>query len=156
MDATRPNRIPWPPIIYLTSVLAGILLQRVLPLPWFEDSTARMLSTIGLLLALVAIGFDLWAMVLFQKHKTTILPNQGATRLITTGPFSWSRNPIYLGNTMLTAAVGLYFGNAWLIILAPIAAYVTQKLAIEREEIHLAAVFGTSWHDYARKVRRWL
>jgi protein-S-isoprenylcysteine O-methyltransferase Ste14 len=92
----------------------------------------------------------------FRKHKTTIMPNQAATNLITTGPFAWSRNPIYLANTALVLGAGLYFENLWLVGLAFVAALITQKLAIEREEKHLAAKFGAAWEGYAARVRIWV
>ena len=85
--------------------------------------------------------------------KPPSCPTVAASNLITTGPFAWSRNPIYVGNTVLVIAAGLLFGKLWLILLAPVAAYVTQKLAIEREEKHLAAKFGKEWQDYAARVR---
>mgnify|MGYP000231577150 CR=1 FL=1 len=79
-----------------------------------------------------------------------------ATALITDGPFARSRNPIYTGNTMLLTGVGLLTGIAWFILAALIAAFATQKLAIEREERHLATRFGKAWDDYAARTPRWL
>jgi protein-S-isoprenylcysteine O-methyltransferase Ste14 len=152
----RPNRIPWPPLIYLAAVGAGLGFHRLYPLPWFEDPMADVLQGIGVILAAAAVSLDLWSMALFRKHKTTILPHRAADSLIIEGPFSWSRNPIYLGNTALVAAAGLFFGTPWLIVLALIAAVITQKLAIEREEKHLASKFGAAWTAYEARVRRWL
>ena len=57
---------------------------------------------------------------------------------------------------MLVAGAGLLFGIAWLVIAAIVAAFLTQKLAIEREERHLAARFGQAWADYAARTPRWL
>jgi protein-S-isoprenylcysteine O-methyltransferase Ste14 len=51
---------------------------------------------------------------------------------------------------------GIYFGNWWLVGLALVAAVITQKLAIEREERHMAAKFGDEWVAYTQKVRRWI
>jgi protein-S-isoprenylcysteine O-methyltransferase Ste14 len=156
MESNRPNRIPWPPIIYLAAVLVGLLLSVNVPLPWFEGLFARALQGLGVILGLGALLMDVVAVNVFRSHQTTILPHRGASRLITTGPFAWSRNPIYVGNTVLVVAAGLCFGKAWLILLAPVAAFITQKLAIEREEKHLSQLFGAAWETYARRVRRWL
>ena len=76
--------------------------------------------------------------------------------LITDGPFAQSRNPIYVGNTLLVAGAGLLFGVAWLIPAALAGAVLTQKLAIEREERHLAPRFGPAWEDYRARTPRWL
>jgi protein-S-isoprenylcysteine O-methyltransferase Ste14 len=153
MQNDRPNTIPWPPIIYLTAALLGVLAQRAVPLPLIGDEAVKVL---GATLAVAALSLDVATFATFRKHKTTIMPNQPATNLITTGPFAWSRNPIYVANTALVLGAGLYFGNVWLVVLAFVAAFVTQKLAIEREEKHLSAKFGAAWESYAARVRRWI
>ena len=79
-----------------------------------------------------------------------------ATALITDGPFAKSRNPIYTGNTLLVTGAGLLFGLMWLVAAGLIAAFVTQKLAIEREERHLEGRFGVAWKAYAARTPRWL
>jgi protein-S-isoprenylcysteine O-methyltransferase Ste14 len=151
-----PNRLPWPPMIYLSAVGVALLADIMFTLPWLTGGVAVALQILGAALGVGALGMDVVAARVFHKHQTTILPNKGATTLITTGPFAWSRNPIYVGNTVLVIAAGLYFGKLWLLLVAPVAAYLTQKLAIEREEHHLAARFGEDWRAYAAKVRRWL
>ncbi len=156
MQNDRPNRIPWPPIIYLSAVILGLIVDVNMPLPWISGIFETVLQGIGAVLAIGALGLDVIAVQTFREHQTTILPNKGASNLITSGPFAWSRNPIYVGNTLLVLGAGLFFGKLWLIILAPIAALITQKLAIEREERHLAAKFGAAWDDYAKRVRSWL
>lgn len=156
MQNDRPNTIPWPPIIYLIATAVGVMAQRIAPVPWVEGSFAGALQILGAALAIAAIALDITTFGTFRKHKTTVMPNKAATNLITSGPFAWSRNPIYVGNTVLVFAAGLYFGSAWLVVLAFVAAWVTQKLAIEREEQHLRAKFGAAWESYAKRVRRWL
>lgn len=156
MQNDRPNTIPWPPIIYLGAAAAGVIARRVMPMPWVEGNLTSALQILGAALVVAAIALDVITFVTFRKHKTTVMPNKGATNLITSGPFAWSRNPIYVANTMLVLGAGLYFGNLWLAGSACVAAFVTQKLAIEREERHLAAKFGVAWETYAAKVRRWM
>ncbi len=156
MQDDRPNRLPWPPMIYLTATVVGVILGYYRPLPWTQGSPSTVLQGLGAGLALAALLLDLTTVKTFRDHKTTIMPHKGATHLITSGPFAWSRNPIYVANTMLVLAAGFFFANTWLLILAPIAAVLTQKLAIEREEKHLARLFGAEWTTYAARVRRWL
>jgi protein-S-isoprenylcysteine O-methyltransferase Ste14 len=156
MPQDRPNRIPWPPLIYLAAAIGGLVAEVNYPLPWVTGGTATALQVLGAILGIGALAIDVIAAKTFAHHQTTILPHKAATTLITSGPYAWSRNPIYLGNTLLVLGAGLYFGKLWLVILAPVAAIITQKLAIEREEKHLAQKFGQQWSDYASKVRRWL
>lgn len=154
--AGRPNTVPWPPLIYLAAALLGYALHLALPLPWLSSSAATAATWLGGAMGLAALANDVWAAMTFRKHRTTILPNRGATNLITTGPFAWSRNPIYVGNTALLFGAGLFFGVAWFCAAALAAAFVTRKLAIEREEAHLEEKFGEEWVNYAARVPRWL
>ncbi len=150
-----PNRIPWPPLVYGAAILLGAFSPLLLPTPWLGSPFADFLTGIGAMMIAVALFIDFKAMTLMRDKKTTIMPNKGAVHLVTSGPFSFSRNPIYLANTMLTIGAGLCFGVVWFLPLAFVAAFLTQKLAIEREEQHLAAKFGKPWRDYTHKVRRW-
>lgn len=152
----RPNAIPWPPLIYLGFAIAAVVLHRFLPLPWPDGILRTMLAAIGLCLICGGVALELVTVLAFRRHRTTILPHRGATSLITDGPFARSRNPIYVGNTLLLLGAGLLAGLAWLIPAAFAAAFTTQKLAIEREERHLAARFGLAWADYAARTPRWL
>lgn len=153
---SRPNVFPWPPVIYGIAILAGALSGYVLPTPWPGSPLSDFLFGIGLMLIAVALFIDFRAMQLMHRHKTTIMPTKGASHLVTGGPFGFSRNPIYLANTMLTAGAGLMSGIVWFLPFAAVAAVITQELAIKREEKHLSAKFPKAWTDYARKVRRWI
>jgi protein-S-isoprenylcysteine O-methyltransferase Ste14 len=152
-DSTRPNVLPWPPIIVVLSVLAAIILARLWPLPSFESGWLTML---GLAVALGGLALDLWALVTMRRADTNILPNKAADLLVTWGPFRFSRNPIYLANTVLLSGIGLTFDNLWFVVCALVAALAVDRLAIRREERHLAARFGTAWAEYSAKTPRWL
>ena len=154
--ADRPNTIPWPPILFAGAALIALGLQALLPLPWPGGVWRAVLAMAGLFLAAAGLALDLATMLAFRHHQTTVLPHRGATRLITDGPFRFSRNPIYVGNTLLVAGAGLVFGIAWLIPAGFAGAFATRKLAIEREEQHLARRFGKDWTDYAARTPRWL
>jgi len=153
--AVRPNKIPWPPLIYAGCALVAVVLHYVYPLAWPSDYWKLILMLAGLALLIVAVMIDVAAIRAFRRHKTTILPHRGASALITDGPFSYSRNPIYLGNTFLVFGAGLLFGVAWLLPAAFVGAALTLKLAIEREERHLAAKFDEEWQRYKFRTHRW-
>lgn len=152
----RPNTIPWPPMIYIGFAIAAIVLHKLMPLGWPGGAMRIVLAAIGLCLICGGVALELVTALTFRRHRTTILPHRGATALITDGPFAKSRNPIYVGNTLLLLGAGLLSGIAWVIPAALAAAFTTQKLAIEREERHLTARFGKAWEDYAARTPRWL
>ena len=153
MYEVRPNRIPWPPIIYVSAAIAGLFGHKIAPLGW---SPILPVQILGWMLLTCALTMEVWAFLTFRKHKTNILPHKAANNLITGGPFSFSRNPIYLGNTLLLLGLAFANSNGWMLMMTVIAAIATQKLAIEREEIHMAAKFGKDWSNYTSQTRRWL
>ena len=148
----RPNTLPWPPMIYGGLAIAGMLLQSYMPLPWPLPA----MGLLGTVMFLVGIATDIGTMALFIRRKANILPHKAATTLITDGPFRYSRNPIYVGNTLMLAGAGIAFSSLWLVLAALIAAVLVHYLAIRREERHLAAKFGNDWNEYAGRTPRWL
>ncbi|MBN7756621.1 MULTISPECIES: isoprenylcysteine carboxylmethyltransferase family protein [Alphaproteobacteria] len=151
----RPARFPWPPVIYLSAIVIAAVLGIFYPLPWIGPPLSDLLFAIGWLLIAGFVFIDLQAMRTLHRAGTAILPTRGADTLVTSGPFSFSRNPIYLGNSMLTAGIGLVAGNAWFFASLIVACFLTQKLAIEPEEKHLGLRFGKKYRDYQKRVRRW-
>lgn len=151
----RPARFPWPPVIYLLAIVIAATLGIFYPLPWIGPPLSDLLFAIGWLLIAGFVFIDVQAMRTLHKAGTAILPTRGADTLVTSGPFSFSRNPIYLGNSMLTAGIGLVAGNAWFFATLIVACFLTQKLAIEPEEKHLGLRFGKKYRDYQKRVRRW-
>ena len=156
IDSDRPNRIPWPPVLYGAAILVAIGLQQVLPLGFPVPEAGAALRGVGWVLLALGAGFDISAMVTMARARANILPHRAATALVESGPFAISRNPIYLGNTMMMVGAGLAFGNPWLIVTGLVAAGLVLKLAILREERHLAALFGPAWLAYRSRVRRWI
>ena len=150
----RPNVIPWPPFVFLAALAAANVLTRILPLAL--PGPSAVLVPIGWLLVAASLGFMLWAFLAFRQHRTSVLPNRGAAALITVAPFSISRNPIYLSEAVLLFGLGLVNASLWYgLVIVPFMLAVT-RLAILREEAHLAARFGSQWAAYASRVRRWV
>jgi protein-S-isoprenylcysteine O-methyltransferase Ste14 len=110
----------------------------------------------GFVLLATGIAFDVSAIFWMSRARTNILPHKAAGVLLTSGPFRVSRNPIYVGNTITLAAMGLAFSNLWYAIAAVVMALLLHRLAILREEAHLSARFGKAWDDYAARIPRWL
>ena len=151
----KPNTIPWPPIITIGAIIIGWIAQRFEPLDWIAD-ISQLLWPLGVLMVVVALSIDVWTYLTFKQMNTTILPTKAASNLAMSGPFRWSRNPIYLGNIMLISGIALASGNAWMLITAAVAIFAIEEFAIKREEKHLLAKFGSEWTNYTTRVRRWI
>lgn len=149
----RPNSVPWPPILFAAGALAAVAAGWAAPMGGIEPMFLRFL---GLLVIAAGVGLDLWAMQTMRQGAANIMPHKAATALITRGPFALSRNPIYLGNTLALFGAAGALANPWFIPAALITAVLIQRMAIRREEAHLAILFGPAWTAYARRVPRWL
>lgn len=147
-----PNSIPWPPLILAASAAASLALDA-----WFPAGLGGHPVVRAAGVALIACGLllDVLAMMSMHRARTNILPHRPAGTLLTDGVFAWSRNPIYLGNALLLTGVGLAADVAWFLPAAAAAMTLTDRLAVRREEAHLAARFGPAYQTYAGSTRRW-
>jgi protein-S-isoprenylcysteine O-methyltransferase Ste14 len=152
----RPSRFPLPPIIFLAALVFSVLMNVLYPLPWLGQPLSGVLFVIGWMMLAAFVALSISAMRVMRRAGTTVRPDRATAHLVTDGPFSFTRNPLYLAGTMLLLGIGLVSGIVWFLLLAILAAFALQKLAIEREERHLQARFGDRYLDYARRIRRWI
>ncbi|MBQ0719140.1 MAG: isoprenylcysteine carboxylmethyltransferase family protein [Gammaproteobacteria bacterium] len=151
--------MPLPPAIYpLICVGGGYFLNKYLPLgaPEFLTGDAALKDKLAAAALLAALLLFAWAIRTLRAHKTTLLPHKAVATLVTSGPFNYSRNPIYLGFNLLLLAMFFSTLNLWLAILAPLNIGLLQYYVILPEEKHLAESFQSAYHDYQSRVRRWL
>jgi protein-S-isoprenylcysteine O-methyltransferase Ste14 len=92
----------------------------------------------------------------FNRIGTNINPFRPALKLVTTGPYSFSRNPIYLGMILFMLGFSIMFSLEWGILLTPILWLALDRLVVAREEAYLAAKFGESYREYLTQTRRWM
>jgi protein-S-isoprenylcysteine O-methyltransferase Ste14 len=114
------------------------------------------LTLIGLVPLVVGIILNLTADREFKRAGTTVKPLERSTTLVERFPFSFTRNPMYLGMTLLLLGVALLLGT--LSPLAPVALFagLMDRVFIGPEEESLARSFGEEWETYRAKVRRWI
>lgn len=77
-------------------------------------------------------------------------------RLIAEGPFAYVRNPLYLGNFLITAGFGLYGGVPWIFVLTVVLFWVQYYFIVQYEENLLKSKFGPEYLDYLERVPRWI
>ncbi|MCE1205194.1 MAG: isoprenylcysteine carboxylmethyltransferase family protein [Holophagaceae bacterium] len=148
------GKSPQPPLLFLGCLLLGAGLRFVHPLGLGLPLTVR-LALGGLLLGLVVLHGG-WGLLIFRRMGTTPEPNGVASALLTSGPFRWTRNPLYLGLATLMVCFGILLDSAWVLGQAPVLVLLLDRLVIVREEARLRAQFGEAYEAYARRVRRWL
>ncbi len=150
----RPNRLPVPPMIFLGCLVAAWLVDWLMPaaVP-FAREPVRIAGAVMIGLGLMLM---VWSSSTLNRARTTVLPHRASTALVTSGPFAISRNPIYVGNTLILAGFGGIANSLWYWLAAGVALLLVDRLAVRPEEAHLAARFPEEWAAYAARVRRWL
>lgn len=142
-----------PPLIYLlfASFAWALHIQLALPWPWPGPS-----RVVGWALLATALALMAWSVLVMFRHRTTVNPYGQPRALVTGGPFAWSRNPIYLGDSLAFASLALLLASPWPLLLLPAVMACMNQGVIEREERRLQATFGAAYDAYRARVRRWL
>ncbi|HYP67076.1 MAG TPA: isoprenylcysteine carboxylmethyltransferase family protein [Thiobacillaceae bacterium] len=151
--AARPATLLPPPLVYATGLAAGWFINRIVPLGF---AASPLLNRLGWGLVSAGVLLTMWAALTIWRHRTTINPYKAVSTLVATGPFAFSRNPIYLGDWLVYAGVTLLLETYWTLALAPAVWWVMRYHVIAHEEAHLTARFGQAYRDYTSKVRRWI
>ena len=151
-----PARLPWPPILMAITVVVGLALDKIAGEPPAAVFAAPVLRACGGILVLAALTLDVWCARTLARWETTILPHRAASRLVTEGPYGFSRNPVYIAHVTLTLGLGLLLAAPAIAGLTPLLALGLQKLSIEPEERHLQDKFGAEFRAYMARTPRWL
>ena len=140
-----------PPIVYLISILAGFGLSAV----WSVELVPHALEPLGGLLILLAVALFVLSVREFRRARTPIRTRKPVTAVITTGPYRFSRNPIYVSFTLLQVGLAMGTNSAWVAgTLIPTLVLISYGV-IAREERYMARKFGDEYLQYKRAVRRW-
>ncbi len=141
-----------PPLIYLAAIIVALGLE------WAARADAG-LGRIGLWVGGVLIALAVIIAVLarrqFLKGVTSVRVEVPSTAILSTGPYRFSRNPLYLSLAMLQVGIGLALGFAWIVVMVVPAILVIRFGVIAREERYLERKFGEEYVNYKNRVRRW-
>jgi protein-S-isoprenylcysteine O-methyltransferase Ste14 len=147
-----------PPFLFVGALLVAWLLEsRVARIRFVGgDASTGPLETAGTFLIAVGIALILWGMVTFVQARTAIIPIKSASRLVDTGPYRLSRNPMYTGMAISYLGAMLLLNWGWALVLFPVIIVLLRRFVIAREERYLMAEFGEEYAAYCRRVRRWI
>jgi protein-S-isoprenylcysteine O-methyltransferase Ste14 len=149
--------VPFPPPLLF---LAGF------GLAWWLNSRLEFLihgtgpspgqTAIGLLLAVAGFVVMLWGIVTFVVARTSVMPNSPARAVVTSGPYRFTRNPMYLGLTTAYCGFAIVLNMVWPFITLPLVLLAVRYGIIAREERHLQTAFPEEYAAYCARVRRWI
>ena len=142
-----------PPILFLGLGLIGVGMEYAIPLSIGIDSPANYSGIGVIIISIVSIMF---MSKLFERNKTAIEPWKTTSKIITTGPYKYSRNPIYILFCGVPVGLGIAFDTYWALFAFIPALIIVYYSAVKKEEKYLEAKFGQEYLDYKGKVRRWL
>jgi protein-S-isoprenylcysteine O-methyltransferase Ste14 len=142
------------PILYAVTFLVGVGIDQLYP--WSFDAESEGLRWAGWLLVVIGLVLAPSSAVMFGLRRTTLNPVGQPAHLVTTGAFRWTRNPMYLGVSVIYVGLALVLDVVWALLLIPGPLLVMNVVTIPGEEAALRNQFGQAYVDYCQRVRRWL
>jgi len=142
-----------PPFVYLGSIVLGLLVHSFWPVRVLPASVS---VPVGVVVVLAAGALFISAVRTFRKAGTPVPGNVPTTTIVRTGPYRFSRNPIYLAFTLFQAGLAAWVNSLGVLLTLLPALALMALVVIPREERYLEARFPSEYLPYKRVVRRWL
>lgn len=144
--------VPW---VFTIAYLVGVGAQFAAPV---SASGVLLLASVAVAVLLIVAGTVLasWGQALFRRARTTTVPGETSSALVTSGPYGVTRNPMYVGLFAVFEGVSLAFTLVWSMVLMLPVFYYLNWFVVPLEEERLAGSFGAEYEAYRKKVRRWL
>ena len=150
------HKLPFkPPLLVFLLVGLGFGLQALYPLPfWEHPSSRRLFASLLLLLGLLLMGASRRSFARGGEHFSHDKPT---VTLVTSGPFRFSRNPVYLAMIVLIAALAVATNTAWLFFTFHLLGLpILHFFVVLPEERYLRSTLGQEFEDYCARTRRWI
>jgi protein-S-isoprenylcysteine O-methyltransferase Ste14 len=142
-----------PPLVFVGSTLLGVGLDYIAPIPFFTSTWMRVL---GIIVLLAGLALMIAAVREFRRTGQDPKPWKPSPELVLQGPYLLTRNPMYVGFTIVQFGLGVALGNLWISLLAPVALLVVHFIAVLPEERYLEERFEDAYREYRRRVRRYV
>ena len=142
-----------PPTYLLIAIFLIVILHFTLPVmtlipaPW---------TLLGVLPVVIGIVINLNADRIFHKAETPVCPFESSSALVTSGPYRFTRNPMYLGFTLVLFGVSILTGSLTPFVIVLAFALLMDRMFIQMEEQKMAVMFGAQYEEYKSHARRWL
>jgi protein-S-isoprenylcysteine O-methyltransferase Ste14 len=143
--------VPW---VFVLTYLLGAALEHVLPRT-ISPTAASISSIAGAVLFAVGAVIAGWGLVLFRKAKTTTVPGKLSGKLVTWGPYRFTRNPMYVGLVLAYLGEAGLMKQIWPIVFLPLTVAYLNWTVIPLEEVKLDEAFHDEFGQYCLLVRRW-
>lgn len=142
-----------PPVWLVLSLLLMLALDRWVPVFQLWDQAV---GNIGKFFIVSGLALDGWGVLRFLLVKTGLVPFTPVTRLVKSGPYRFSRNPMYIGMLLMLLGVAIVLGTVSPFIVLPLFFLVLRNRFVIPEEAMLEQVLGKSYLQYKQETRRWI
>ncbi len=155
-DTQGPKIAVFPPLVSVVVPVAAMALEGLAPLRVLPSVGTGLILLPGIALLLLAGWLAISGARAFKKAGKNVDPRQPALTLVTDGPYRFTRNPMYLGMTVLQFGLALTFSLDWALFGALIVWALLHYGVVLREEAYLTELFGAPYEDLLKTTRRWL
>lgn len=155
-DSAHTSRWEISEVVFGIPFLISLALQWVVPLSLPQGILRQALIPVGAILFILGIVIVILARREFARYGQSTEPGHPTSKIVTTGVFSISRNPLYLGIVSTLIGVALVTNFMWILALLIVAILLCQMVLIAPEEQYLQNKFGNEYLEYTSSVRRWL
>jgi protein-S-isoprenylcysteine O-methyltransferase Ste14 len=145
--------VPW---VFVLTYLIGVVLEATVPIQTRHLVDANVMLLVGASVFSIGAFLAGWGLVTFRRARTTTIPGQTSARLVTWGPYSFSRNPMYVGLTIAYIGETFMLHQLWPRILLPLVLVYVNWVVIPLEQRKLSEAFGEEYARYRARVGRWL
>src|SRR5271157_243450 len=142
------------PLTYLLAAIFLIVILRfilpvttLIPVPW---------TLLGVIPLVMGFIINVNADQTFHEANTAVCPFEASSVLVTYGPYRFTRNPMYLGFTLVLFGISILAGSLTPFVIVFAFAFFMDRMFIRMEEQKLASTFGAQWNEYKGRTRRWL
>ena len=142
-----------PPLVFLGYLIGALILNWIVPFPAPWTFVLRLVGGLAIIGGILFVGS---AFLQMRKSNTPVDPREPVTAFVTSGPYRFTRNPIYLGFFLIYLGFTLLAGTLWGLIASPFLIWTITQAVIHAEEIYLTEKFGEQYKQYRSRVRQWI
>jgi protein-S-isoprenylcysteine O-methyltransferase Ste14 len=156
MDSAHKSNWAIAEVVFGAPFLVGIALHFAIPFSLSQGILRRVLIPAGIVLIVIGVGLIVLARRELAHFRQPTDPGHPTSKVVKTGVFSVSRNPLYLASVIVFLGITLTLNIPWALVTLPASVVLCHYILITPEEKYLAARFGKEYEEYATAVHRWL
>jgi protein-S-isoprenylcysteine O-methyltransferase Ste14 len=154
VDSAHKSRWEIAEVVFGIPFLISIAISRMVPFSLVQGIFRQILSLVGIVLIIIGVGFIVLARREFAFFSQPTDPGHPTSKIVRTGVFAISRNPLYLASVIVFLGLAMALNMLWAVVMLPLSIIICHYVLIIPEEQYLAAKFGEEYKEYAASVHR--